>query len=229
MNLPERESFEELKDRLARLGFESAFIAFVREHWSGLDDDKVSSYLAELGSLEVHLARPTLALVQGGLRVVEEGRLSSASSRQATVQSHGIEEVIRLGAAIANGTTGALQLVQEVQGLTLLQAQELKTILKDKYGIEPSTGGSVLLAGGVSQDRREPIEEEQTEFDVVLTDAGANKINVIKAVRTITGLGLKEAKDLVEAGGKVGTGVTKADAEAMKRVLDESGARTELK
>ena len=85
------------------------------------------------------------------------------------------------------------------------------------------------MAVGVSQDHREAIEEEQTEFDVVLTDAGANKINVIKAVRTITGLGLKEAKDLVEAGGKVGTGVTKADAEAMKRVLDESGARTELK
>ena len=71
--------------------------------------------------------------------------------------------------------------------------------------------------------------EEQTEFDVVLTEAGPNKINVIKEVRTITGLGLKEAKDLVEAGGKVKEGVSKADAETLKKKLEEAGAKVELK
>ena len=73
------------------------------------------------------------------------------------------------------------------------------------------------------------VEEEKTEFDVVLTDAGANKIIVIKEVRTITGLGLKEAKDLVEAGGKVKEGVSKADAETMKKALEAAGAKVELK
>jgi large subunit ribosomal protein L7/L12 len=71
--------------------------------------------------------------------------------------------------------------------------------------------------------------EEQTEFDVVLLEAGPNKINVIKEVRTITGLGLKEAKDLVEAGGKVKEGVTKADGEALKKTLVDAGAKVELK
>ena len=79
-------------------------------------------------------------------------------------------------------------------------------------------------AGGAA-----PAAEEQTEFDVVLTDAGANKINVIKEVRTITGLGLKEAKDLVEAGGKVKEGVSKADAENFKKALEAAGAKVELK
>jgi large subunit ribosomal protein L7/L12 len=73
------------------------------------------------------------------------------------------------------------------------------------------------------------VAEEKTEFDVVLTDAGANKINVIKEVRTITGLGLKEAKDLVEAGGKVKEGVSKADAENFKKTLEAAGAKVELK
>ena len=72
-------------------------------------------------------------------------------------------------------------------------------------------------------------EEEKTEFDVVLTEAGPNKINVIKEVRTITGLGLKEAKDLVEAGGKVKEGVSKADAETMKKALEAAGAKVELR
>jgi large subunit ribosomal protein L7/L12 len=112
--------------------------------------------------------------------------------------------------------------------LTLLQAQELKTILKDKYGIEPAAGGAVMMAGPAAGAAAAPVEE-QTEFDVVLTDAGPNKINVIKEVRTITGLGLKEAKDLVEAGGKVKEGVTKADAETLKKKLEEAGAKVELK
>jgi large subunit ribosomal protein L7/L12 len=120
------------------------------------------------------------------------------------------------------------KLAEEIVGLTLLQAQELKTILKDKYGIEPAAGGAVMMAGPAA-GAAAPAEEEKTEFDVVLTDAGANKINVIKEVRAITGLGLKEAKDLVEAGGKVKEAISKADAEAMKKKLEEAGAKVELK
>ena len=118
-------------------------------------------------------------------------------------------------------------LAEQIVGLTLLQAQELKNILKDEYGIEPAAGGAVMMAGPAAAAA--PAEEEKTEFDVVLTDAGANKINVIKEVRAITGLGLKEAKDLVEAGGKVKEGIAKADAEAMKKKLEEAGAKVELK
>ena len=121
------------------------------------------------------------------------------------------------------------KLAEEIVGLTLLQAQELKTILKDKYGIEPAAGGAVMVAGPAAGGAAAAAEEEKTEFDVVLTDAGANKINVIKEVRGITGLGLKEAKDLVEAGGKVKEGASKADAEAMKKKLEEAGAKVELK
>ena len=119
------------------------------------------------------------------------------------------------------------QLAEQIVGLTLLEAQELKTILKDEYGIEPAAGGAVMMAGPAAG----PAEavEEKTEFDVVLTDAGANKINVIKEVRGITGLGLKEAKDLVEAGGKVKEGAAKADAEEMKKKLEAAGAKVELK
>ena len=120
------------------------------------------------------------------------------------------------------------KLAEEIVGLTLLEAQELKTILKDKYGIEPAAGGAVMMAGPAAGAAAAPAEE-QTEFDVVLTDVGANKINVIKEVRAITGLGLKEAKDLVEAGGKVKEAVSKADAEAMKKKLEEAGAKVELK
>ncbi len=120
------------------------------------------------------------------------------------------------------------QLAEQIVGLTLLQAQELKTILKDKYGIEPAAGGAVMMAAGPAAGAAAPAEEEKTEFDVVLKDAGANKINVIKEVRAITGLGLKEAKDLVEAGGKVKEGVSKADAEGFKKKLEEAGAKVEL-
>ena len=120
------------------------------------------------------------------------------------------------------------QLAEQIVGLTLLQAQELKQILKDQYGIEPAAGGAVMMAAGPAAGASAPAEEEKTEFDVVLKEAGANKINVIKEVRAITGLGLKEAKDLVEAGGKVKEQVSKADAEAMKKKLEEAGAKVEL-
>ena len=103
------------------------------------------------------------------------------------------------------------KLAEEIVGLTLLEAQELKTILKDEYGIEPAAGGAVMMAGPAAGGAAEAAEEK-TEFDVVLTEAGPNKINVIKEVRGITGLGLKEAKDLVEAGGKVKEGANKDEA-----------------
>tara|TARA_R110002124_G_scaffold92495_3_gene234840 strand:+ start:344 stop:718 length:375 start_codon:yes stop_codon:yes gene_type:complete len=119
------------------------------------------------------------------------------------------------------------KLAEEIVGLTLLQAQELKTILKDEYGIEPAAGGAVMMAGPAAGAAE--VAEEQTEFDVVLTDAGASKINVIKEVRAITGLGLKEAKDLVEAGGKIKEGVSKADGEGFKAKLEAAGAKVELK
>ncbi|KGJ05880.1 LSU ribosomal protein L12P [Paracoccus halophilus] len=120
------------------------------------------------------------------------------------------------------------KLAEEIVGLTLLEAQELKTILKDEYGIEPAAGGAVMMAGPAAGGDAAAVEEK-TEFDVVLTEAGANKINVIKEVRGITGLGLKEAKDLVEAGGKVKEGVSKAEAEELKTKLEAAGAKVELK
>lgn len=119
------------------------------------------------------------------------------------------------------------KLAEEIVGLTLLQAQELKTILKDKYGIEPAAGGAVMMAAAPAAAAE--AVEEKTEFDVVLLEAGANKINVIKVVRELTGLGLKEAKDLTEAGGKIKEGVSKADAEAMKKKFEDAGAKAELK
>ena len=121
------------------------------------------------------------------------------------------------------------KLAEEIVGLTLLQAQELKTILKDEYGIEPAAGGAVMMAAGPAAAAA-PAEEEKTEFDVILKDAGPKKINVIKEVRAITGLGLKEAKDLVEAGGKVqGRRRPRPKPKRIKKKLEEAGAEVELK
>ncbi|MEL6170035.1 MAG: 50S ribosomal protein L7/L12 [Pseudomonadota bacterium] len=126
------------------------------------------------------------------------------------------------------------KLAEEIVGLTLLEAQQLKDLLKDKYGIEPAAGGGVMMAGPMpgagGGDEGGAAAEEKTEFDVILKAAGAQKINVIKEVRAITGLGLKEAKDLVEAGGKaVKEGVDKAEAEEIKGKLEAAGAEVELK
>ena len=118
------------------------------------------------------------------------------------------------------------KLAESIVGLTLLEAQELKTILKDEYGIEPAAGGAVMMAGPA--DAGGAAAEEQTEFDVVLKNAGAQKINVIKEVRSLTGLGLKEAKDLVEAGGKVKEGVSKDEADEVKGKLEAVGAEVEV-
>ena len=120
-------------------------------------------------------------------------------------------------------------LAESIVNLTLLEAQELKTILKDEYGIVPAAGGAVMMAGPAGGDAG-AAAEEQTEFDVILKAAGDKKINVIKEVRAITGLGLKEAKELVEAGGKaVKEGVDKAEAEDIKGKLEAAGAEVELK
>jgi len=121
------------------------------------------------------------------------------------------------------------KLAEEIVGLTLLEAQELKTILKDEYGIEPAAGGAVMVAGAAGGDAG-AAAEEQTEFDVILKATGSNKIAVIKEVRAITGLGLKEAKELVDAGGKtVKEAASKDEAEEIKGKLEAAGAEVELK
>jgi len=117
------------------------------------------------------------------------------------------------------------KLAKEIVELTLLEAQELKTILKDEYGIEPAAAGAVVMAGPAAGAEE---VEEKTEFDVILKSPGPKKINVIKEVRALTGLGLKEAKDLVEAGGKIKEAVSKQEAEEVKDKLAAAGAEVEV-
>jgi len=122
-------------------------------------------------------------------------------------------------------------LAEQIVNLTLLEAQELKTILKDEYGIEPAAGGAVMMAGPVAGAGEDGGgEEEKTEFDVILKSFGTSKIGVIKEVRAVTSLGLKEAKDLVEAGGKaVKEQVSKEEAEDIKAKLEAAGAEVEIR
>ena len=125
------------------------------------------------------------------------------------------------------------KLAEDISKLSLVDAVELKNILKDEYGIEPAAGGAVMVAGaaagGPGGTDGAAGGDEKSEFNVILKAAGDKKINVIKEVRTITGLGLKEAKDLVEAGGKaVKEGVPKDEAEEIKKKLEEAGAEVEL-
>jgi large subunit ribosomal protein L7/L12 len=116
----------------------------------------------------------------------------------------------------------------QIVALTLMQAKELADYLKDEYGIEPAAGGAVMMAGPAAGAAEKP--EEQTSFDVILKVVGDKKIQVIKEVRALTSLGLKEAKDLVEGAPKpVKTGVNKQDAEAMKKQLESAGATVEIK
>lgn len=121
------------------------------------------------------------------------------------------------------------KIVDELSGLSVLEAAELSKMLEEKWGV--SAAAPVAVAAVGDQPAAEAAdEEEQTEFTVVLTAFGDKKINVIKEVRALTGLGLKEAKDLVEAGGKaVKEGVSKDEAEAVKKKLEEAGAEVELK
>lgn len=120
------------------------------------------------------------------------------------------------------------KLAEELLGLTILEAKELNDILEEK-GIKPAAA-AVAVAGPAAGGDAGGATEEKDEFDVVLVAAGDKKINVIKEVRAITGLGLKEAKELVEAGGKaVKEGAAKAEAEEIKKKLEEAGAQVELK
>ena len=116
----------------------------------------------------------------------------------------------------------------KIAGLTLKEAVDLADYLKAEYGIEPAAGGAVMMAAGAAAAAEE--EEEQTTFDVVLKEIGDKKIQVIKAVRALTSLGLKEAKDLVEGAPKpVKEGVAKEEAEQAKAQLEEAGATIEVK
>ncbi|MBE6444584.1 MAG: 50S ribosomal protein L7/L12 [Alphaproteobacteria bacterium] len=119
------------------------------------------------------------------------------------------------------------KLVDELSALTVMEAADLSKMLEEKWGVSAAAAVAVA-AGGAAAGAT--AAEEKDEFDVVLADAGANKINVIKEVRTITGLGLKEAKDLVDGAPKtIKEGVAKAEAEEMKKKLEEAGAKVELK
>ena len=116
------------------------------------------------------------------------------------------------------------KIVDELSALTVMEAAELSKMLEEHWGVSAAAPVAAAAAAGPAAE----AEEEKTEFDVVLKDAGAQKINVIKEVRAITGLGLKEAKDLVEAGGKVKEGAPKAEAEEIKAKLEAAGAKVEL-
>jgi len=116
----------------------------------------------------------------------------------------------------------------KIVALTLMQAKELGDYLKDEYGIEPAAGGPVMVAGPAAQGQVEQ-EEEKTSFDVVLKEIGDKKIQVIKEVRALTALGLKEAKDLVESAPKpIKEGLSKAEAEAAQKQLEAVGAVVEI-
>lgn len=119
-------------------------------------------------------------------------------------------------------------LVEQIKGLTLLEASELVKTLEETFGVSAAAATVAVAAGGPAAAA--PAVEEKDEFTVVLTGAGANKINVIKVVRELTGLGLKEAKDLVDGAPKpIKEGVSKDEAEKLKAKLTEAGASVELK
>lgn len=118
------------------------------------------------------------------------------------------------------------KLVDELSALTVMEAADLSKMLEEKWGV--SAAAAVAVAGGAAAGAA--AAEEKTEFDVILAEAGANKINVIKEIRTITNLGLKEAKDLVDGAPKtVKEGAPKEEAEAIKAKLEAAGAKVELK
>jgi large subunit ribosomal protein L7/L12 len=119
-------------------------------------------------------------------------------------------------------------LAEELVNLTVKEVNELATILKDEYGIEPAA--AAVAVAGPAAGAAAPAAEEKTNFDVVLVEAGAAKLGVVKAVKEACGLGLKEAKDLVDAApSTVKEGLPKAEAEALKKALEEAGAKVELK
>jgi large subunit ribosomal protein L7/L12 len=119
-------------------------------------------------------------------------------------------------------------ILEEIKGLTLLEAADLVKKMEETFGVSAAAAAPVAVAGGTAAGA--PAAEEQTEFAVVLTDVGANKINVIKAVREVTSLGLKEAKDLVDGAPKtVKDGVNKDEAATIKKKFEDVGAKVEVK
>jgi large subunit ribosomal protein L7/L12 len=118
---------------------------------------------------------------------------------------------------------------EQLVNLTVKEVNELAAILKDEYGIEPAAAGAVMVAGPAGGGDA-PVAEEKTAFDVILKSSGANKLQVVKLVKDLTGLGLKEAKDLVDAAPKaLKEGIAKDEAEALKKQLEEAGAEVEIK
>ena len=120
------------------------------------------------------------------------------------------------------------KIVKDLSSLSVIEAAELSKLLEEKWGV--SAAAPVAVTAAPAANEEESAAEEKTDFDVILTEVGSNKIAVIKETRTITGLGLKEAKDLVEGAPKpLKQGVAKADAEDMKKSLEAAGAKVELK
>jgi large subunit ribosomal protein L7/L12 len=121
-------------------------------------------------------------------------------------------------------------IIEAIAGLTVLELSELIKDLETKFGVSAAAAAVSVAAPAGGGAAAAPVVEEKTEFDVVLSETGANKVNVIKAVRELTGLGLKEAKDLVDGAPKtVKEGISKADAEAAKKKLEDAGAKVEVK
>lgn len=132
--------------------------------------------------------------------------------------------------AAKNWNADIKTLGDKIVALTLLQAKELGDYLKEVHGLEAAAGGVMMAAPAAGGAAGAPAAEEATAFNVVLSDAGANKINVIKEVRAATGLGLKEAKDLVDGAPKtVKEGLEKKDAEELKKKLEAAGAKVDIK
>jgi large subunit ribosomal protein L7/L12 len=122
------------------------------------------------------------------------------------------------------------QLAEQLVNLTVKEVKELTDILKNQYGIEPAAAGAVMVAGGAGAGAGASAEEEKTSFDVILKSAGGQKLAVVKLVKELTGLGLKEAKDLVDSAPKaLKEGVAKDEAEGLKKSLEEAGAEIEIK
>jgi large subunit ribosomal protein L7/L12 len=141
-----------------------------------------------------------------------------------------VNETAQESGASRQWGAGIKEIGDKIVALSLLQAKELADYLKEEYGIEPAAGGAVMMAGPMPGAGGAEEVEEKTTFDVVLKGFGEKKIQVIKEVRALTGLGLKEAKDLVEGVPKpVKEGVSKDDAEAAKKQLEEAGAVVEIK
>ncbi len=121
-------------------------------------------------------------------------------------------------------------ILEDIKGLTLLEASDLVKKMEETFGVSAAAAAPVVMAGGAAAGGGAAAVEEKTEFTVVLTEVGANKINVIKAVREVTSLGLKEAKDLVDGAPKpVKEGVNKEEAAAIKKKFEDAGAKVEIK